>query len=142
MIPKNIRVNHIFEAIKEIDRKGLPAGRNSKKFKLLYEGKVYPPKYVISLANKYANGYELAPNVFSGGQESNKFLNNLGFEILEVHKPANILKKPKVKIKIFLNGLRLNKSLCCIMISANCSKESASNMQEIRIIRHIYFMQI
>ena len=37
------------------------------KYDLKYNNKLYPPKLVISLANKYANGKELDHNLFSGG---------------------------------------------------------------------------
>jgi len=68
MIPNNIARDHILKAIQESDRNGIPKGRNSKKFKLVFEEKAYPPKYVISLANKYANGVELEPSDFGGGR--------------------------------------------------------------------------
>jgi len=81
MIPKNIRREHIVKAIEQIEKEGLPKGRDSKKFLMLYEGKYYPPKYVISLANNFVNGKELSPSDFSGGKESNAFLIKLGFSI-------------------------------------------------------------
>jgi hypothetical protein len=83
MIPKNIKQVHVLKAIREIDRKGIPKDRESKKFVLVYERKYYPPKYVVSLANKYANGVELDSSKFSGGQETNRFLAKLGFKIIE-----------------------------------------------------------
>ncbi|HAF07117.1 MAG: hypothetical protein XD76_0863 [candidate division TA06 bacterium 32_111] len=83
MIPKNIKKEHIIKAIEEIKKIGLPSRRNSKKFWLKYKGKLYPPKHIISLANKYANGKELDPKEFSGGAETNKFLKELGFNIVE-----------------------------------------------------------
>ncbi|MGG3835232.1 hypothetical protein ABEV40_17270 [Geobacillus thermocatenulatus] len=61
MIPDNIKKDHVFMAIKEIDENGIPASRNSTKFQLSYNNRLYPPKYVLSLANKYANGKELQP---------------------------------------------------------------------------------
>jgi len=78
MTPKNIRKEHIVKAIEEIKKSGIPKGRRSRKFLLEFEGKFYPPKYVISLANKYANGVELNPSEFSGGRETNDFLRALG----------------------------------------------------------------
>lgn len=81
MIPKNITTELINKALGEIDISGIPKGRESKKYSLCYGSKRYPPKYVISLANKYANGYELPPSVFSGGLEVNGFLENRGFSI-------------------------------------------------------------
>jgi len=90
MIPKNIKREHILKAIEKINvGSGIPKDRQSKKFQLSYKNKFYPPKYVISLANKYANEMELIPSEFSGGQESNGFLVGLGFNIVEprVSKP-------------------------------------------------------
>ncbi|MFH8120317.1 MAG: hypothetical protein QXS37_05950 [Candidatus Aenigmatarchaeota archaeon] len=83
MIPKNINREHIIKAIEEIKKVGIPDGRSSKKFLLEYNGKYYPPKYTISLANKYANGKELDPQKFSGGKETNDFLKDLGFNIVK-----------------------------------------------------------
>jgi hypothetical protein len=94
MIPNNIARNHILKAIQEIDRAGIPKGRNSKKFKLVFDEKAYPPKYVISLANKYANGEELEPSDFGGGRETNDYLGRLGFEIVENFPSAKQLSKP------------------------------------------------
>lgn len=84
MIPRNINKEHIIKAIEEIERTGIPSGRKSKKFLLKYNGKTYPPKYVISLANIYTNGKRLSSNEFSGGMETNKFLQNLGFDIEKI----------------------------------------------------------
>jgi hypothetical protein len=94
MIPNNIARNHILKAIQEIDRGGIPKGRNSKKFKLVFDEKAYPPKYVISLANKYVNGEELEPLDFGGGRETNDYLRRLGFEIVENFPSAKQLSKP------------------------------------------------
>jgi len=81
MIPKNITEKHILKAIEEANRFGVPKGRNSRKFILEFSGRTYPPKYIISIANRYANRDELNPETFSGGPESNEFLMNLGFTI-------------------------------------------------------------
>lgn len=81
MIPGNITREHILMAIKEIDSQSVPGVRSSRKFLLECEGEEYPPKYVISLANKYANGSKLNSGAFSGGNESNEFLKSRGFTI-------------------------------------------------------------
>jgi len=84
MIPINITSSHIISAIREIDRDGVPPRRNSKLYDLLYNGRRYPPKYVVSIANRYANGVELSPYDFGGGRdETNPFLRNRGFEIID-----------------------------------------------------------
>jgi 5-methylcytosine-specific restriction enzyme A len=85
-IPRNIRKEHILKALSEIDNHGVPDERNSSKFNLLYEGNQYPPKYVLSLANKYANGHELHPTEFNGGKQTNKYLSDRGFEIISNEK--------------------------------------------------------
>ena len=51
MIPSNIKKKHVLRAICEIDADGVSNGRDSRKFKLAYRGKLYPPKYVISFTN-------------------------------------------------------------------------------------------
>lgn len=84
MIPRNIEREHIIKAIEEIEYSDIPAVRSSKKFLLKYNGKMYPPKYVISLSNKYANGKNLNPDDFNGGKETNNFLRNLGFDIEKI----------------------------------------------------------
>ena len=81
MIPQNIKREHVLKALEEIDKTRIPKGRSSRKFVLVHRGKRYPPKYVLSLANKYANGKELNSEQFSGGTESNSFLEGIGFKI-------------------------------------------------------------
>jgi 5-methylcytosine-specific restriction enzyme A len=80
-IPKNIKSGHIEQAIQEIDRVGIPEKRESTRFVLKHTDRNYPPKLVISIANKFANGEELSPSEFNGGAESNSFLTGLGFSI-------------------------------------------------------------
>jgi len=88
MIPLNIERRHVIDATRKINLDGVPPGRSSKKFLLDFGGKRYPPKYVISLANKFANGEELSSSMFNGGQETNEFLKGLGFGIVEVLSPV------------------------------------------------------
>ena len=98
MIPRNITREHVLKAIKEIERNRFPRRRNSRKFILLYEGKSFPPKYVVSLANKYANGIELNSSKFCGGEETNRFLRNLGFPILDKSFPPG-RREPIIDIR-------------------------------------------
>jgi hypothetical protein len=113
MIPKNIGKDHIFSAVRDIDRDGIPPSKDSKKFKLFFEGKEYPPKYVISIANKYANGKELEPSDFSGGQETNNYLRQLGFEITEICLSP---RRPQPQFNLRTN-IDLNPSLARIIIA-------------------------
>jgi len=100
MIPKNIEREHILEAIKETERVGVPVGRGSKKFCLEYNGRHFPPKYIVSLANKYANGEELDSSEFSGGNETNDFLRSLGFKVVCLTPSKKTVVKPLWKTKM------------------------------------------
>lgn len=83
LIPDNINRDHILKAIEEIKRNGVPEERQSTRFSLVINKICYPPKYVISIANKFANGTILDSSTFSGGNETNTFLRKLNFEIIE-----------------------------------------------------------
>lgn len=104
-IPKNIKRKHILQAVDYINEYGTPDERKSTRFHLIYEKKPYCPKYVVSVANIFANGEELAPSKFSGGKETNSFLAKLGFQIapIEVNEKAShswTVVSPKVAIKV------------------------------------------
>ncbi|MGD0030628.1 DUF3427 domain-containing protein [Paenibacillus illinoisensis] len=82
-IPNNILMEHVIKAIDYINKHNVPDKRFSTKYVLVHNDKYYPPKYVLSIANTFANGIELEPYEFSGGGEANKFLKRLGFIIIE-----------------------------------------------------------
>ena len=82
MIPTNINREHVLKAIEEIDKHGVPDSRLSHDYNLRFNGKDYPPKYIISIANKFINKSELDSREFGGGEESNGFLKSRGFEII------------------------------------------------------------
>jgi len=100
MIPRNIKREHIIKAIEEIENSGVPVGRTSKKFLLKYSGKTYPPKYVLSLSNKYANGKKLNPDDFSGGMETNRFLEDLGFDIENITVSSKTIRAEPLRKEI------------------------------------------
>jgi hypothetical protein len=90
MIPSNITRDHLLAAIENIDKHGYDRKRDSTSYSVRYSEKLYPPKVVISLANKYANGIELDRNRFHGGYEANTFLVSKGFEITDSYgQPIN-----------------------------------------------------
>jgi putative restriction endonuclease len=82
-IPKNIKKEHIISALNEIDREGYPKEHESTKFYLLYEGRKYPPKWVIRTANIFANAIPFETILFSGGEQSNNFLKKFGFRVIK-----------------------------------------------------------
>ncbi|OYU97399.1 MAG: hypothetical protein CFE21_03655 [Bacteroidetes bacterium B1(2017)] len=93
MVPKNIAKEHIEKAILEIDSNGVRKGRHSSTYDLLFNGKRYPPKLVVSIANRFANGVELEPNDFEGGKDTSAFelLKMEGFEIIPKTDPVKLL---------------------------------------------------
>jgi hypothetical protein len=87
MIPAaQISTEHIRAAIEKIDSEGVPPNRASTKFEILFNSRKYPPKYVVSVAAKLATGKELLPNEFSGGEETNSFLRERGFEVVPTER--------------------------------------------------------
>ena len=87
---QNITKEHIKDAIQEIDENGIEKGAHSSTYDVVYNNKRYPPKLVVSLANKYANGTILLRDTFSGGEGTSAFqlLERLGFEI-DKKQPLN-----------------------------------------------------
>ena len=82
MIPKELQHQHFMKAIQEIEKNGVPKSRESYIYDLLLDGKKYPPKYVISIANKYLTGKELSPDIFNAVTAKDYFIRN-GYRILD-----------------------------------------------------------
>jgi hypothetical protein len=83
VIPSNISHNHIISALEEIRDQNIPPVFQYRRYALEYEGKRYPPRYTISVANKYANGTLLEHSQI-GSQEAISFLDTMGFNILDL----------------------------------------------------------
>lgn len=81
MIPATITRQDLLAAIAVIDQDGVPAGRAATRFALVYQGKLYPPKYVVALASRLRFGTLLSSSAFGGGKETNGFLAARGFEV-------------------------------------------------------------
>jgi hypothetical protein len=90
MIPKNITEEHIIQAIRKIDAEGIRNALNaSRKYDLLFEGKKYPPKHVIAIANEFANGSYLEHTQFVSN-EARSYLRKFGdrFPVVEKEDDA------------------------------------------------------
>ena len=74
MIPPSIQRDHVLKALHAIKAGGVPKRQEPTKFHLVFKGRLYPPKFTLSLAGKYATGEELPASEFSGGNEANTFL--------------------------------------------------------------------
>ena len=72
-IPK-IDEQSITEAMKYIDEHGVPDRNKSTQYVLIAEnGKQYPPKYVIAVANHIANGGEIVTDGYNAVEAKNYF---------------------------------------------------------------------
>ena len=79
-IPDNITKEHIKNAISEVKNTNIPKERISYRYFLIEDDLEFPPKYVLSIANRYANGTELDSDDFNAIQAA-RFLEKLGFKI-------------------------------------------------------------
>jgi len=100
MIPSNITRDHIVNAIREIEKEGVPKGRESRKFRVVFSGRSYPPKYVVSLANRLANGTGLDPSEFIS-HEANRFLQRLGFEVTGAPSARQTVRASPISKPVF-----------------------------------------
>ena len=79
-IPK-IRKQDVLDALKYIDENGVPFHNQSTKYELVSEeGKKYPPKYVIAVADHLANGTDISVEGFNA-VEAKTYLQGQGFDI-------------------------------------------------------------
>ena len=79
-IPK-IKEQDIIAALKYIDENGVPFHNQSTKYELVSDdGKRYPPKYVVAVADHIANGTEISTEGFNA-VEAKSFLEGQGFTI-------------------------------------------------------------
>lgn len=80
-VPSNISKVHIDKAIIEIQKKEIPNERKSIHYFLKVGNIELPPKYVLSIANKYANNEELLSKDFQA-VEAKSFLKKLNYNVI------------------------------------------------------------
>lgn len=79
-IPK-IKKQDIIDALKYIDENGVPFHNQSTRYELVTEdGKKYPPKYVVAVAEHIANGTDISTEGFNA-VEAKSYLQEQGFII-------------------------------------------------------------
>ena len=72
----------VLKALQYIDQRGIPTQHQGTKYELVTEdGKKYPPKYVIAVANHLATGAEITTEGFNAVQARN-YLKSRGFNII------------------------------------------------------------
>jgi hypothetical protein len=86
-VPKNITREHVFQAIIKILIEGEPDRRKSTINYLIYEGREFSPKLVLSWANLFVNGEEIDNDPKNYQAEiASDYLIKLGFTIRKVPK--------------------------------------------------------
>ncbi len=79
-IPK-IEKQNIIDALKYIDENGVPSQNQSTKYELVTEdGKKYPPKYVVAIADHIANHTEISTDGYNA-VEAKRYLEGQDFNI-------------------------------------------------------------
>jgi len=136
-LPNNIHKQHILEAIDRIDKEGIPSDAKSQYYDLLFNGNRYPPKYVISLANEFANGETLPRTSFRGGRDTEAFklLESLGFKIIEKNFGENKVWIEKLYIKGNPDKISGPRALGKVLWSAQRDKRGGDiykNMREVK----------
>ena len=77
----NITKQSVLDALKYIDENGIPSSHQSTQYDLVTaEGRRYPPKYVIAVADHLANGSDISTDGFVAAQAKD-YLSELGFQI-------------------------------------------------------------
>ena len=77
----DVNAQNIIDALKYIDENGIPFHNQSTQYDLISnDGKKYPPKYVIAVADHLANGSPISVDSFHG-TEARKRLEELGFMV-------------------------------------------------------------
>lgn len=89
MIPKGLTDKHFHQAAAQIDRDGVPSERNSVHYDLVIGEKRYPPKYIVSLATKFATGNEYPAGEFNA-VEAKDYFQRKGYEIIDRRKEAEL----------------------------------------------------
>ncbi len=85
-VPENISREDCLKAIAVIDAEGVPDGAQSNRYDLVHGGKRYPPKLVVSIANRFANGEDLDRSKFRGG------VNTEAYNLLKSNEFKIVLK--------------------------------------------------
>ena len=76
----NIQKSDVLNALIFIDKHGVPDKNMSTTYELVKDGKTYPPKYVIAVADHLTNGTDIATGSYNSIEAKN-FLLGKGFEI-------------------------------------------------------------
>ncbi len=112
-----IEVQDVLDALKYIDENNVPSHNQSVWYELVTDdGKKYPPKYVVAVANHLAHGADISTDTF-GPTEANRYLENLGFDIQDRRgakasgSAAFLVKKTDSYLDVCSSALLASKNL-------------------------------
>lgn len=92
-IPR-FEAEYITKALNFIDENGVPSNNQSTMYELVADdGKRYPPKYVIAIADHLANGADISTRRYNS-IEANNYLTSLGLAIEKSKKRSNCALLP------------------------------------------------
>lgn len=103
MIPDGLTEKHFTQAAAHIDDEGVPAERNSVHYDLVIGEKRYPPKYIVSLAVKFATGKEYPASDFNAVEAKNYFKRK-GCIVIDRRKEAEASVVPEDDESAFPEG--------------------------------------
>jgi predicted RNA-binding protein with PUA-like domain/DNA replication protein DnaC len=88
--PESITKDHILQAVERIEKEQIDL-KGATKYQVVINGKEYPPKEIMRYAHEEMNGEHLWE--YPGGYPTNKWLEKLGFEIIQRMSPSISLEK-------------------------------------------------
>lgn len=103
MIPKGLTDNHFRQAAAHIDGEGVPSERNSVYYDLVIGEGRYPPKYIVSLAVRFATGKEYPAGDFNAVEAKNYFQGK-GYTVIDRRKEAEASLAPEDDESAFPEG--------------------------------------
>ncbi len=104
---KQLTREDILQAIQRIDEEGIPTNRDATKFYVAYNGKAYPPKYVLSLAGYFHDGNFIPHHLFTA-QVAYKKLKEVGYIVLTKEESSSLVQPRRVStvhLKYIESGL-------------------------------------
>jgi 5-methylcytosine-specific restriction protein B len=138
-IPNNITKENISAAISKIDHEGIPDYSQSVFYDLVYKGKSYPPKLVISYANFFANGEILDRKSFPGGPntQSFKILKDKGFEIKKKSEMSDLSLRvwiEKTLVQGRINRIKGDRAMGKVLWSPQKDKRGGDIYKNMRLV--------
>ena len=119
---KLVTREHVICAIKRFveERPEYPAARSTY---LIYEGKKYPAKHIRGMAYREAFGIEIGKDEYSGGMETVRFFERLGFETLHIEKPRLEEAPDEAKEEGKPSDKKVNLRICMYLQTENEQEE-------------------